>query len=119
MRPPPDGYATELSRETGLLESEVTAVAATVAAGAEGYSLAGAVVNGVDLQLYGTSAPGALFQTCASGSGDSSAPTVVTCGATPFAGLSRAALRVKPKGYSNMREVGIVVTRATLEVRYR
>jgi len=103
----------------GILAADITSVAASVAAGADGYTLGGAVANGVDLQLYATTSAGDLFQTCGSGSGDGAAPSAVTCPSSPFTGRSIVALRVKPKGFSNMKEVGLVVTRALIEVRYR
>lgn len=103
----------------GILAGDISSVAASVTAGADGYTLSGAAANGVDLQLYATTSTGDLFQTCGSGSGDSVSPSAVSCSNSSFTARSIVALRVKPKGFSNMKEVGLVVTRATIEVRYR
>ncbi len=103
----------------GLFGTEVTGVKAAVTAGADGFSPSGAAADGFDLQLYGVSNTGTLFQTCASAAASSAAPGVVSCGVTPFTGRSSVALRVRPKGASNMNPVGLAVTSAVIDVLYR
>ena len=104
----------------GLEPLEVTGLGARATAGADGFSSANASLPGVELQLYGATSSGALFQSCDSIAASSASPAALSCTSTgPLVVRSHAAIRLKPKGASNAKSVGLTVGSAEVDVRYR
>ncbi len=104
----------------GIRASQVTGVGAQVTAGATGLtSNSSTAMDGVALDLYRVSETGRLFQQCASdATAGAGGARVVTCPVQPFAGSSRAAVRVRSLGFSHGAPVSITVPEAVLTVTY-